>query len=180
MLHDSSNMGTEAQGSGRHLLLLEGRAPPAPGRPTDRRHLRNTCGRRRPCHWVVHDLVGSRRRADCPNRRRLPPSRHLRSSGARRRQRHAAGPAHRATPPGVEVGRELVIKGGRVRARQRARASSLVPAAGKAPTSAFRLQVSTERFESKSPLCVSISPCQRRGQVVDAYTRVTEYRRVCP
>jgi hypothetical protein len=63
---------------------------------------------------VLDDTVGSRRRAECPNRRRLPPSRPLRPPGAGQRERGGAGPAHRAAPPGVEVGRERILSTDRV------------------------------------------------------------------
>ena len=64
---------------------------------------------RRPRHRVLDDTVGSRRRAECPNRRRLPSSRPLGPPGAGRRERGGAGRAHRAAPPGVEVGRERIL-----------------------------------------------------------------------
>ena len=66
---------------------------------------------RRPRHRVLDDTVGSRPRAECPNRRRLPSSRPLRPPGAGRRERGGAGRAHRAAPPGVEVGRERILSG---------------------------------------------------------------------
>jgi Predicted nucleotide-binding protein containing TIR-like domain len=46
--------------------------------------------------------------------RRLASSRPLRPPGAGRRQRGGAGPAHRAAPPGVEVGRERILSTDRV------------------------------------------------------------------
>ena len=63
--------GTE--GSGRHLLLLEGRAPSAPERSAARRHGRDQAGEHRPRHRVLDDSLGSRRRAECPNLRYLFP-----------------------------------------------------------------------------------------------------------
>ena len=71
-------------------------------------------GDRRPRHRVLDDTVGSRPRAECPNRRRLPSSRPLRPPGAGGRERGGAGPAHRAAPPGVEVGRERILSTDRV------------------------------------------------------------------
>ena len=71
-----------AQGSVRHLLLREGRAPSAPERPAVRSHRRHHGGKRRPRDGVLDDTVGSRPRADCPNVRRLPSSRPLRPGGA--------------------------------------------------------------------------------------------------
>ena len=103
-----------AQGSGRHPLLLEGRAPSAPECPAARGHRRDHGGNRRPRHRVLDDTVGSRPRAECPNRRRLPSSRPLRPPGAGGRERGGAGPAHRAAPPGVEVGRERILSTDRV------------------------------------------------------------------
>jgi hypothetical protein len=97
------------QGSARHLLLLEGRAASASKCSGARGHRRDQGGDRRPRHRVLDDTVGSRPRAECPNRRRLPPSRPLRPPGAGRRERGGAGRAHRAAPPGVEVGREHIL-----------------------------------------------------------------------
>ena len=51
-----------AQGSGRHPLLLEGRAPSAPECPAARGHRRDQGGDHRPRHRVLDDTVGSRRR----------------------------------------------------------------------------------------------------------------------
>ena len=56
-----------AQGSGQYLLLLEGRAPSAPGCPAARGHRRDQGGDHRPRHRVLDDTVGLRRRAECPN-----------------------------------------------------------------------------------------------------------------
>src|SRR6266513_2528317 len=103
-----------APGSGRHLLLLEGRAPSTPGCPSARGHRRDQGGGRRPSDRVLDDTFGSRRRAERPNRRRLPSSRPLRPPGARRRERRRAGPAHRAAPAGMEVGRERILSTDRV------------------------------------------------------------------
>ena len=80
-----------AQGSGRHPLLLEGRAPSAPECPAARGHRRDQGGDRRPRHRVLDDTVGSRPRAECPNRRHLPSSRPLGPPGAGRRERGGAG-----------------------------------------------------------------------------------------
>ena len=77
-----------AQGSGRHPLLLEGRASSAPECPAARGHRRDPGGDRRPRQRVLDDTVGSRSRAECPNRRYLPSSRPRTSrcstAGARR------------------------------------------------------------------------------------------------
>ena len=80
-----------AQGSGRHLLLLEGRAPSAPECPAARGHRRDQGGDRRPRHRLLDDTVGSRPGAECPNLRRLPSSRPLRPHRAGRRERGGAG-----------------------------------------------------------------------------------------
>jgi hypothetical protein len=98
-----------AHGSGRHLLLLEGRAPSTPECSATRGHPRDHGGERGPRHRVLDDTVGSRPRAACPNRRRLPSSRRLRPPGAGRRERGGTGRAHRPAPPGVEVGRECIL-----------------------------------------------------------------------
>src|SRR5436190_2297687 len=98
-----------APGSCRHLLLLEGRAPSAPECPATRGHRRDHGGDCRPRDRLLDDTVGSRPRAERPDRRRLPSSRSLRPPGAGRRERGGARPAHRAAPPGVEVGRERVL-----------------------------------------------------------------------
>ncbi len=87
-----------AQGSGRHLLLLEGRAPSGPECPATRGHRRDKGGDHRPRHRVLDDAVGSRPRAECPNRRCLRSSRALRPPAAGRRKRGGAGRAHRAAP----------------------------------------------------------------------------------
>ena len=104
-----SEAAKERRGPGRHPLLLEGRAPSAPECPAARGHRRDQGGDRRPRHRVLDDTVGSRRGAECPNRRRLPASRSLRPRGAGRRERRGAGAADRAAPPGVEVGRKRFL-----------------------------------------------------------------------
>src|SRR3954454_19948009 len=63
-----------AHGSGRHLVLLEGRAPSPPERPAARGHRRDQGGDHRPRHRVLDDTLGSRPRAERPNRRRLRSS----------------------------------------------------------------------------------------------------------
>src|SRR5205823_2194531 len=98
-----------APGSEQHLLLLEGRAPSAPKCPTARGHRRDQGGDRRPRHRVLDDTVGSRPGPERPHVRHLPSSRPLRPPGAGRRKRGGAWTAHRAAPPGVEVGRERVL-----------------------------------------------------------------------
>src|SRR2546421_7754977 len=98
-----------APGSEQHLLLLEGRAPSAPECPAARGHRRDQSGDRGPRHRVLDDAVGSRPGAERPHLGHLPSSRPLRPLGAGRRKRGGAGTAHRAAPPGGEVGRERVL-----------------------------------------------------------------------
>src|SRR5262249_44303445 len=98
-----------AEGSGRHFLLLEGRAPPARGCPPTRGHRRDQAGDHRPRLPVLDDTVGSRLRAECSNLRRLLSSRPGRPPGVRGRDRGGAGRADREAPRGVEdaLGRGL-------------------------------------------------------------------------
>ena len=96
------------------FYFWKGRAPSAAGCPAARGHRRDQGGDRRPRHRVLDDTVGSGCRAECPNRRRLPSSRPLRSPGAGGWERGRARPAHHAAPRGVEVGRERILRTDRV------------------------------------------------------------------
>ena len=91
------------------LYFWKGERPRHPNAPQLEGTGEITAGDRRPRHRVLDDTVGSRPRAERPNRRHLPPSRPLRPPGAGRRERGGAGPAHRAAPPGMEVGRERIL-----------------------------------------------------------------------
>ena len=86
----------------------KGERPQHPNTPA-RGHRRDQGRERRPRHRVLDDPVGSRSRAECPNVWRLPSSRPVRPRGAGRRERGGASRAHRAAPPGLEVGRERVL-----------------------------------------------------------------------
>ena len=52
-----------------------------------------TRGVHRPRHRVLHDTIGSRRRAECPDRRRLPSSRRLRPRRCWRAEARTSGPS---------------------------------------------------------------------------------------
>ena len=91
------------------FYFWKGERPRAPECAATRGHRRDQRGDRRPRHRVLDDTVGSRRRAERPNRRRLPSSRPLRPRAAGRRERGGAGRAHRAAPAGVEVGLERFL-----------------------------------------------------------------------
>ena len=72
------------------LLLLEASALGTEC-PAARGHRRDQGGDHRPRHRVLDDPVGSRPRAECPNRRRLPSSRPLRPPGPGRGRRGRRG-----------------------------------------------------------------------------------------
>ena len=91
------------------FYFWKGERPRAPNAPQLEGTGEITARNRRPRHRVLDHAVGSRRPAECPNRRRLPSSRPLRPPGARQRKRGRAGRAHRAAAPGVEVGVERFL-----------------------------------------------------------------------
>ena len=77
--------GEGSKGSGRDLLLLEGRAPSTPQCPAARGHRRDQAGHRRARHRVLDNTVGPRPRTERANLRHLSSSRPLRPPGVGRR-----------------------------------------------------------------------------------------------